>query len=809
MDSTVSSGRRQRAKTPDSKASSKNRPKRAVCQLADNRAENDGFSNEPLFRREDWTLFRNLSTLGQRAGVAQDSIPELAAKELVDNALDASGECKFGLDDQGRLYVQDFGNGLDGTDADIGDLFSVKRPLSSSKLLRLPTRGALGNGLRVVAGAVLASDGELIVKTRGRALRLRPRDSDGGTDVEHIEPWNGTGTRVEVLLGDSLPINNGALKWAKRAMRLTGGKTYKGKPSPYWYDADSFYELTQAAGTRAVRKLVEAFAGCSGAKASRMAAQFSGSSCESLTRDEAESLLDEMRDNSHEVQPKHLGAVGPMAFPDAGYARDVGTFEAEAARGCTDGTIPYVLEAWATNADEPRIEFNVNRTPITAEIGMSRCMKHKGDYGVMGCGLSSEHGHTALPIKVGRGREFSIVMNVITPYMPITTDGKAPDLSVIQDSIQGVAEKAIHRAKRRQPGNGREVSQIAVIREAIPAAIDKASGQGQYRYSLRQLFYAVRPEVLSALGIEPNYGYFGKVVTDHEAETGGDLPGMYRDDRGTLYHPHTSEQIPLGTRSVEAYKRPEWTFNKVVYCEKEGFFPILIDAHWPERHDCALLTSKGFASRAARDVLDLLGDGNEPVKFFCIHDADGPGTVIYQSLQEGTKARPGRRVEIINLGLDPAEALEMGLPVEPVEKKARAVPVADYIEPKWREWLQEHRVELNAMDTPTFLAWLDAKMEPYAGKLIPPQTVLAERLAVDVRGLIRQRLVDEAIRAARVDEQTEATIASLQRQIERVETRLLRAVEKDLAAEPVHHWSASVNDLARTLAAIRRRKPNG
>ena len=156
---------------------------------------------------------------------------------------------------------------------------------------------------------------------------------------------------------------------------------------------------------------------------------------------------------------------------------------------------------------------------------------------------------------------------------------------------------------------------------------------------------------------------------------------MYRDDRGTLYHPHTGETIPLGTRSVETYQRPAWTFNKILYCEKEGLFPILIDAQWPERHDFALLTSKGYASRAARDVLDLLGDGDEPLTFYCLHDADGPGTMIYQTLQEGTRARPGRRVEIVNLGLDPAEALDLELPAEKIEGKGRAtIPVADYLD---------------------------------------------------------------------------------------------------------------------------------
>ena len=157
-----------------------------------------------LFARQDWTLFRSLSTLGQRAGVAQDVIPALVVKELVDNALDVAGTCRYGRTGRG-LFVEDDGDGLPGTDEEVAGLFSVARPLSCSKLLRLTTRGALGNGLRVVAGAVLASGGTLTVKTRGRALRLRPRDTDGGTDVEHVRPWKGKGTRVEVLLGTPCP----------------------------------------------------------------------------------------------------------------------------------------------------------------------------------------------------------------------------------------------------------------------------------------------------------------------------------------------------------------------------------------------------------------------------------------------------------------------------------------------------------------------------------------------------------------------------------------------------------------------------
>ena len=159
---------------------------------------------------------------------------------------------------------------------------------------------------------------------------------------------------------------------------------------------------------------------------------------------------------------------------------------------------------------------------------------------------------------------------------------------------------------------------------------------------------------------------------------------------------------------VEHYEPPDWTFNKVLYIEKEGFFQILQDVKWPERHDCALLTSKGYASRAARDLLDSLGECGEELMFFCVHDADAPGTMIYQTLQEETKARPGRKAKIINLGLEPWEGLEMDLEpenlVQDKNKTKKRKAVGDYIKaknPEYEDWLQTQRIELNEMSTST------------------------------------------------------------------------------------------------------------
>jgi hypothetical protein len=45
-----------------------------------------------------------------------------------------------------------------------------------------------------------------------------------------------------------------------------------------------------------------------------------------------------------------------------------------------------------------------------------------------------------------------------------------------------------------------------------------------------------------------------------------------------------------------------------------------------------LLTSKGFTTRAIRDLVDYLAMHDEPVQVFCVHDADSAGTMIMQTL---------------------------------------------------------------------------------------------------------------------------------------------------------------------------------
>jgi hypothetical protein len=744
------------------------------------------------FERADWSLFRTLEGLMQKAGVAKSDLPKLVLKELADNGWDEGAtEVHVGrLQNGGGYFVEDNGHGIEGTPEDIARLFSIARPMVSTKLLRLPTRGALGNGLRVVAGTVLASEGSLVITTRAQRIVLRP-ERDGTTTVVSAEPLahvNPIGTKIEITFGPALIVARDTIfSWANIASDLAGlGSTYHGGSSPHWYDATQFHELLYATGPKPVRELIAHLDGCSGGKAGEIvaAAGLSRTLCTDIASEQAKRLLIVARDNTRQVQSKRLGAIGQDAYPSASYGYSSGVVQLGSATPLAD--IPYVVEAWAERLEQGKtlLTICVNRTPITGQVHGAR---ENRDIEAWGCGL--HHVIAEAP----KAEQFGIIVNIITPYMPITSDGKAPDLKPFVGGIKEATTKAVRKAHRPNAGSGR--SQKDVVLDNLDAAIASVSGDGVYRFNERQVFYVLREVVMKATGQELKINNFKTIITDYEAEN-AEIPLMYREPRGSIYHPHTGETITLGTLMVEDYERPAWTFNALVYFEKEGWSEALKDDRWPERHDCMLMSSKGFTTRAARDLVDKLAEHDEPVTIFCVHDADAAGTMIYQTFQEATKARGARKVEIVNLGLEPWEAVDMGLSVENVEAGERRKPVADYVraldDEDWEEWLQTHRIELNAMTTPQLIDWLDQKMARYE-KLIPPEDVLSDELDQRIEENVRSKIMDRILRETGFKDQVAAAIADIEKPDG---SDLAKGIKKLFEQEEDREWRDHIRHVA-------------
>ena len=768
--------------------------------------------NLKMFERADWTLFRTVEGLQQKAGVAARLLQRLVLKELGDNALDGDGHLGYGLveTDRDMFFVEDDGPGLDGTPKEIAELFSIGRPLRSSKLLRLPQRGQLGNGLRVVAGAVLASEGTLAVITRNRRITLRP-ELDGTTSVVNVvKAHQPVGTRIEISFGPTLPNDPDPFAWVQKAQAVAGiGEAYRGRSSAYWYDAAQFHELLLACGPQPVRNLIAQLDGCTGGKAGEIvaAAGLDRRHCQNIDRQQATTLLIELRRSTRLVSADRLGHIGRDAFPDFHYAKEHGI--AMLGGGSPQAEIPFVVEAWARKSPfrfkdrgDLDIAILVNRTPSASEVSAWR----DGDRDLCLRGSGLRHYWEDAPKK----GSYSLTVNITTPYCPITSDGKEPDLGPFAATILDGVATAMRKAQRATPKD-KKVSQKDIVLDNLHDATAAASGDGEYRFNERQVFYQLRSIVLEETGQELLIGNFKRIITDYEDEN-GEIPGMYREPRGSISHPHSDEDIPLGTLTVEEYERPVWTFNKLVYIEKEGFSEALKAAGWRERHDCALMSSKGFSTRAARDLVDKLAEHDEPITVFCVHDADASGTMIYQTFQEATKARGARKIEIVNLGLEPCEAVEAGFDVETVPQGDKRKAVANYVLERdaefpneapggtsWEEWLQTHRVELNVMTTPEFIQWLDDKMAEHdAVKLIPPPDVVAAELETKLESKLRDAITERILREARVEDQIAAALAAITRPNA---TELQAGIEDLFEREPEAEWRKQIESIADELSS--------
>jgi DNA topoisomerase 6 subunit A-like protein len=732
------------------------------------------------FERPDWMLFGSLTTLPTMAGVRAELLPRLGLKELADNALDAGANKVVvgALDGSGKRYfVQDDGPGIPGTPEDIARLFSISRPLVTSKLWRLPSRGAMGNGLRVVTGLVSASDGRLEVWTRNQRLILTPQE-DGSTAVEAFEVDFPVGTRIEITFGPPLPVDPDALVWAAAAVQMAGGVVYGGKASPHWCDNDHFLDILKASGKRPVREIVAQMDGCSGQTAGRITAAFKGAASTVLMRDQAMEVLKRARAETRPVPAERLGKVGKLPSLPEWYAIEYGAFTIGGRE--PKAVIPFVVEAWVRvdpkgKSERDVVPLFVNRTPIIEEVLLYR---DKDGFGLYGCGLNHM-------VDLSKGK-YDITVSIITPYMPIISEGKQPDLSHFVEQIRTAVKKAAKKARKAIPRD-RTITIKAAAWAVMEEAYLKTSKGGTLPANARQIMYAARTRILEMPGKKSlDDKYFTQRLLPDFVNAHPELTETWDvvfDDRGAMVEPHTDVEVGLGTIGVRDYLAHEEAkdvelhtggilyptsgplnrYGGVLFIEKEGFNPLLKAVKIGKRFDIAIASTKGMSVVAIRKLLDEI-----QVPVYVLHDMDITGRTIYGTLtSDGRRFKYKNNITIHDLGLRYEDVIRMELQSEPFklntdEAKSR-MTLMRYGASKGEISMlldQQRRVELNAMTSEQFVEYVERRlMECDVKKVIPDGATMEDAYR---RTLVQRRLEEEAekMRAQAEWEANEADVPS-------------------------------------------------
>jgi hypothetical protein len=151
----------------------------------------------------------------------------------------------------------------------------------------------------------------------------------------------------------------------------------------------------------------------------------------------------------------------------------------------------------------------------------------------------------------------------------------------------------------------------------------------------------------------------------------------------------------------------------------------------------AIAYGEGYAVEACRELLARAEAGNYTI--LVLHDADPYGYEIARTLGEATRCMPDHEIEVVDLGLTVADAVERGLAAEAFTRRKRLswqlrsrltraeLQWFEGISAGWKSWICQ-RVELNAFAAPDLVAYVEAKLEEAGatGKIVPPAEVLTE-----------------------------------------------------------------------------------
>jgi hypothetical protein len=285
--------------------------------------------------------------------------------------------------------------------------------------------------------------------------------------------------------------------------------------------------------------------------------------------------------------------------------------------------------------------------------------------------------------------------------------------------------------------------------DVLPEAYAEATGNGALPASARTLFYKVRPLLQRQTDRELKYSYFTQNLLPAYQREVESLPLAYYDPRGELHEPHDRRRvIQLGTREVAEYRLPKWTFNKILYVEKQGLWPVIHASRLAERYDMAVALGQGYPVEAVRALFDHAHSYGD-YRIFALHDADTYGYNIARVLAEETKRMPDHDIDVTDLGLTVADAKDAGLQVEYFIRQ-NALPTDLHLTDEELDWFTGEqisakkwrckRVELNAFTSPDLIAYIEAKLDAAdaTDKIVPPDDVLRRDAHAAARGLVRE-----------------------------------------------------------------------
>jgi DNA topoisomerase VI subunit B len=588
-------------------------------KLDKNSAQEENSGSKKILTREVFETSRELEYFSEkelRAQIGHDKIfwPIAILRELIDNSLDACEKTSIApiieidiKDD--FITVSDNGNGI--PIEIINKSLNYLSRVSDKAYYISPTRGQMGNALKVIYAApfVTSGNGYVEIGSHGELhhISITVDRIAGKPKINHsITPFVKNGTFVKIHYPKSTSLlctpNRNSYNFPPTPQELIeaytafnphatfilNGTKYdatdinwtKWSPnmqtSPHWYNIETFSDLvagylvkerTNGQHRKTVREFVSEFRGItSTAKQKKVTENYSRADLTvfekngDIDRESLKILLDNMQKECIAPKPSVLGIIGKEHFTNWMIGKGGAEHSIKYIKKTgIDGGLPYVLEVgFAVKEDN-----NAKRTMITG-LNWSP---------VIGSEPVSTLQSAVQQARLDPDDAVIFMIHIARPRFEFTDRGKtkiefislSDDISsAIKSTTKGwKAEKRkadkkdhISSSQYAKLRGSRKVSIKYVAFDVMEAAYNMASSNGEYYANARQIMYAARPEILSRTGNDKlDDVYFTQtLLKDYIEEREPDWKIVW-DARGHIIEPHTNEKIGLGGIEIERYIR--------------------------------------------------------------------------------------------------------------------------------------------------------------------------------------------------------------------------------------------------------------
>ncbi len=705
--------------------------------------------------------------------------------------------------------------------------------VSDKAAYRGPTRGMQGNAIKTLLGIphALEVHRPVVIEAQGVAHHIQAgMDPGGNPRVPHKTTPSDRiiGTSVSIPLPADISISNSWLQkfavsnphatFVDLAQRTDHDEPVFYKPtvpagwrkpltsdktSVHWYDVPAMTKLVfahiDAGDDWPLGKFLHIFDGLtSTSKAKTISAavpHIKRLSDFTTDPDAVAVLLAAMQAETKAPKAASLGRVGEdhmRTCIDDWYGIVDNRFWYRRKEVDVDG-VPWAIEVAVTETDiEGAVTWAVNYSPTfsdplagtrlaSAEISTTGAASFLGrcdafpDYSNQGHRAAVVHVLTPVPQFLDKGKTQLVVPSAAAD---VFAEALASAGKVLRKDAKRRQRDTRAETKRRDEQHRRE-SKSVTIKDAVFSLIPKAAyiarggeygDPGTLPFSVRSLYYKLRPLLQEITDQVLRYPYFTQDLVPKYQRMCGTIPGLYYEPRGELHEPHPKEWMKLGGLEVESYKPMPWRYDKVLYIEKLNLWPPLETSKLAERYDMAVILGQGYAAEAARN---LLANISEDTTIFVLHDADPAGYNIARTLGEATARMPNHNIDVIDLGLTVADAIELDLQTETFTRD-RKLPAQLELTPEEENWFsgQESgwdskgnpnewtgtRVELNAFSSPDLVAYIEKGLARHGAieKVVPPADVLAQTAEDTHKAYIKGQV--EGLLERAIDELTEALL---------------------------------------------------